>query len=339
MARRVGLERAVAVFVEDLEIRKVAPATLKAYRADLAGVTALLPRHDGPWMIAELTGPVLHKTFARYADGRAAASVARARGTWSSMFDLLVHQRLAAGNPMAAVPKTRTHPNDPKPLAGWDRDTIDRLVTFVMRHQRPGRRVWPELDQVVIALLLGTGLRSSELLGLDIGSIETSDDDFHVRVIGKGAKPRSVPLPAPLPAIVDRYLAARAERYPKWRRTLRHPLLVPAPTPALTVEEQRRGGRRLTDGQLDYQLRTILVWAGLGGRKPDGAMAHAFRHTYGTLLAAEGTPVADLRGLMGHASLSTTQGYLDSVARDRQAAAASNPALAKLREASRDVGA
>lgn len=338
MARRVGLERAVAVFVEDLEIRKVAPATLKAYRADLAGVSALLPRHDGPWMIAELTGPVLHKTFARFADGRAAASVARARGTWSSMFDLLVEQHLTAGNPMAAVPKTRTHQNDPKPLAGWDRDTIDRLVTFVMRDQRPGRRVWPELDQVVIAMLLGTGLRSSELLGLNVGSIETSDDDFYVRVMGKGAKPRSVPLPAPLPTIIEGYLSSRADRYPKWRRALRHPLLVAAPTRALTTEDQRCGGRRMTDGQLDYQLRTILVWAGLGARKPDGAMAHAFRHTYGTLLAAEGTPVADLRGLMGHASLSTTQGYLDSVARDRQAAAAANPALAKLREASRDAG-
>ncbi len=63
---------------------------------------------------------------------------------------------------------------------------------------------------------------------------------------------------------------------------------------------------------------------------PAGANAHAYRHTYGTLLAAEGTPVADLRGLMGHASLGTTQGYVDSVARDRQAAAA-NPALRHLR--------
>lgn len=55
--------------------------------------------------------------------------------------------------------------------------------------------------------------------------------------------------------------------------------------------------------------------------------------TYGTLLAAEGTPVADLQALMGHASLATTQGYLDSVARDRQAAAAAKPALRHMRAA------
>ena len=81
--------------------------------------------------------------------------------------------------------------------------------------------------------------------------------------------------------------------------------------------------------QLDYLLRQVLIAAGLGSRKPEGA--NAYRHTYGTLLAAEGTPVADLRGLMGHASLATTQGYVDSVARDRQAAAAANPALRHLR--------
>src|SRR5689334_10508997 len=128
MARRATLDRAMAVFVEDLEIRKVSPATLKAYRSDLTQVASVLPRHDGQWTVAELTGPVMHKTFARFAQDRAASSVSRARGTWSALFDLLVEHRLADGNPMAAVPKTRVGQRDPKPLAGWDRDTIDQLL-------------------------------------------------------------------------------------------------------------------------------------------------------------------------------------------------------------------
>ena len=104
--------------------------------------------------------------------------------------------------------------------------------------------------------------------------------------------------------------------------------------PATPLVTRRAGGRRLTASQLDHLLRQVLAAAGLGATKPAGANAHAYRHTYGTLLAAEGTPVADLQGLMGHASLATTQGYLDSVARDRQAAAAANPALRHLRAAS-----
>jgi len=171
-------------------------------------------------------------------------------------------------------------------------------------------------------------LRASELLNLNLGSRETAQGDMSVRVVGKGGKPRTVPTPPPLPELMDTYTESRAVRFPAWKPALAHPLLV---GPAPDVTNPRAGGRRLTTGQLDYLLRQVLAGAGLSNRRPAGANAHAFRHTYGTLLAAEGTPVADLRGLMGHASLATTQGYIDSVARDRQAAAASNPALRHMR--------
>ncbi|MGI9023323.1 MAG: site-specific integrase [Acidimicrobiales bacterium] len=336
----VTLDEAVDCFVEDLTIRKVSPRTLKAYRTDLAVVGALLGAHDGPWTVSELSGPVLHKAFAAHAATHAPASVARARSTWSALFDLLVRQGDLTGNPIAAVPTPRVGGREPKPLAGWDRDTVAGLIEFVLTDRRPGRSVWPELDRVVVCLLLGTGLRASELLGLDLGSRETAQGDASVRVLGKGAKPRTVPTPPPLPELMDAYVASRHARFPYWKPALSHPLLVGPPRAAASGAgaagtddgtDRRAGGRRLTTGQLDYLLRQVLAAAGLAGRRPAGANAHAFRHTYGTLLAAEGTPVADLRGLMGHASLATTQGYIDSVARDRQAAAAANPALRHMR--------
>ncbi len=335
MPADVTLVEAVDCFVEDLTIRKVSPRTVKAYRTDLAVVGALLGAHDGPWFVSELSGPVLHKAFAAHAATHAPASVARARSTWSALFDLLVRQGSLTGNPIAAVPTPRLAGREPKPLAGWDRDTVAGLLGFVLTDQRPGRAVWPELDRVVVCLLLGTGLRASELLGLDRGSRETAQGDASVRVVGKGGKPRTVPTPPPLPELMDDYESSRRERFPRWKPALSHPLLVGPARGADAGAElpNRGGGRRLTTGQLDYLLRQVLAAAGLANRRPAGANAHAFRHTYGTLLAAEGTPVADLRGLMGHASLATTQGYIDSVARDRQAAAAANPALRHMRPA------
>ena len=335
----VTFGEAVDCFIEDLTIRKVSPRTVKAYRTDLAVVGALLGPHEGPWNVSELSGPVLHKAFAAHAATHAPTSVARARSTWSALFDLLVRQGSLTGNPIAAVPTPRLGGREPKPLAGWDRDTVAGLIAFVLDDCRPGRAVWPELDRVVVCLLLGTGLRASELLGLDRGSRGTAQGDESVRVLGKGAKPRTVPTPPPLPELIDAYESSRHERFPDWRPALSHPLLVgpprsgTAPGPVDPAGPDRRaGGRRLTTGQLDYLLRQVLAAAGLANRRPVGANAHAFRHTYGTLLAAEGTPVADLRGLMGHASLATTQGYIDSVARDRQAAAAANPALRHMRK-------
>jgi len=334
----VTFDEAVDRFVEDLTIRKVSPRTVTAYRTDLRVIGALLGPHDGPWTVSELSGKVLHKAFATHAGTHAPASVSRARSTWSALFDLLVRDGTLAGNPIAAVPMPRLRAREPKPLAGWDTDTVAGLISFVLTDCRPGRTVWPELDRVVVCLLLGTGLRASELLGLNLGSRETAQGDASVRVVGKGGKPRTVPTPPPLPALMGDYEASRAIRFPRWKPALTHPLLVgPAPRsggrsgPAPYEAALQAGGRRLTTGQLDYLLRQVLAAAGLANRRPAGANAHAFRHTYGTLLAAEGTPVADLRGLMGHASLATTQGYIDSVARDRQAAAASNPALRHMR--------
>ena len=328
----LSLAQAIEALVESLTIRKLSPATTKAYQADLAAVTRLLPAHDGPWMVDELVGPVLRTAFAAFAADHAPASVARARSTWTALFDLLVADDHLDGSPMAAVPSTKQAPRAPKPLLGWDKDTVERLITSVLSGGRPGRTVWPELDRVVVALLLGTGLRSAELLGLNLGTYETASGDAFVRVLGKGSKPRTVPVPQPLPQLIDSYLSSRQDKFPTWRqRRLSHAQLVAPPRPSTPPPTLRAGGKRLTADQLDYLLRQVLIAAGLGTRKPKGANAHAYRHTYGTLLAAEGTPVADLRGLMGHASLATTQGYVDSVARDRQAAAAANPALRHLR--------
>ena len=341
MPPEVTFDEAVACFVEDLTIRKVSPRTVKAYRTDLAVVGALLGPHDGAWKVSELTGPVLHKAFAAHAATHAPTSVARARSTWSALFDLLVRRGELTGNPIAAVPTPRLRGREPKPLVGWDSDTLAGLIDFVLNDRRPGPAVWPELDQVVVCMLLGTGLRASELLGLDRASRGTAQGDATVRVVGKGSKPRTVPTPPPLPELIEDYEASRRVKFPGWKPALSHPLLVGPPRTssrgdeAGSAEERRAGGRRLTTGQLDYLLRQVLAHAGLSNRRPVGANAHAFRHTYGTLLAAEGTPVADLRGLMGHASLATTQGYIDSVARDRQAAAAANPALWHMRAGAR----
>jgi site-specific recombinase XerD len=274
---------------------------------------------------------VLKSAFAAFAADHAPASVARARSTWTAMFDVLVADGHVPGNPMAAVPRPKLAARSPKPLIGWDKDTVERLIVFVMADGRSGRVPWPELDRIVVALLLTTGLRSTELLRLNLGAYERAEGDAFLRIAGKGAKPRRVPVPEPLPDLVQAYLSSRRDRFPEWRELPRQAFLVAPPRSATPAATRRAGGRRLTASQLDHLLRQVLDAAGLAASKPTGANANAFRHTYGTLLAAEGTPVADLQALMGHGSLTTTQGYLDSVARHRQAAAAANPVLRHLR--------
>ena len=76
--------------------------------------------------------------------------------------------------------------------------------------------------------------------------------------------------------------------------------------------------------QLHYAFEQMLATAGLSNKRMEGAMAHAFRHTYGTTLAADGAPVSAIRKLMGHSSINTSQGYIDSLAREEREVAAKN---------------
>ncbi len=142
---------------------------------------------------------MLRSAFAVFAVDHAPASVSRARSTWKALFDVLVADGHLDGNPMAAVPRPRLAARAPKPLLGWDKDTVERLVAFVMGDGRPGRVVWPELDRVIVGLLLGAGLRSGELLRLNLGSYQTAQDDAMVRVVGKGANLAQCPFPNPSP--------------------------------------------------------------------------------------------------------------------------------------------
>jgi len=87
----------------------------------------------------------------------------------------------------------------------------------------------------------------------------------------------------------------------------------------------------MTPNNLRHIVETCLKASGLDDRRRQGAMIHAFRHTYGSVMAASGIRVESLRKLMGHDSISTTQGYIDTLARDERESAAKNTVYAALK--------
>jgi site-specific recombinase XerD len=171
-------------------------------------------------------------------------------------------------------------------------------------------------------MLLATGVRRSELLAMNVNAVEGKPGEQVIRVIGKGAKPRTIPVESEIDLILGHYLESRKARFPGWKPKPDNPLFV-SPRNVATAEK-REGGKRMTDMQLHWLLEQCLRAAGLGNRRHKGAMAHAFRHTYGTTLAADGAPVAAIRKLMGHSSINTSQGYIDSLAREERSVAARN---------------
>ncbi|PYM88787.1 MAG: hypothetical protein DME13_01105 [Candidatus Rokuibacteriota bacterium] len=149
-------------------------------------------------------------------------------------------------------------------------------------------------------MLYATGLRVSELAGLDLDALDR--DARTVRVLGKGSKERMVPYGAPAARALDAYLGRRAARS--------GPVFV-----------NHRGGR-LGVRSIHTIVRRAVRAAGVTRR----VSPHTLRHTFATHLLDHGADLRMIQELLGHSRLSTTQRYTHvSTARLLQTYEAAHP--------------
>jgi site-specific recombinase XerD len=311
----VPVRELIADFLAARTTRKPSPHTLQAYRRDLDSVLALLDpggAADGPPLpLRALTPRALRAAFARFAADRSPASVQRAWSTWNGFFTFLVADGRADGNPMPAVDRPRLAPPAPKPLRGDD--TPERLLEQVAAGgtgaDGAGQRdPWPERDLAVLALALCAGLRLSELLALRVGAVAGRPGERRLEVDGKGGRPRSVPIEDELDVVLQRYLESRSRRF--GARSV---------TPAAVFFVDRHGAP-LRRGGLQYLVASCYRRAGVADRVPRGAQLHALRHTFATRLAEDGANASEIMRLLGHASLTTSQGYIEVTGAQQRAA-------------------
>ncbi|WP_229074825.1 tyrosine-type recombinase/integrase [Actinoplanes sp. DH11] len=314
LMHHTGITAHVDEFLAARAVRKPSVHTLSAYRRDLALILQLAD--PAPLTVSDLSPRVLRSAFARFAADRAPASVSRAWSSWNAFFTFLVTEGVVAGNPMSAVDKPRQVALSPKPLKG--EDTPELLLRTVNTADERQRDPWPERDVLVLALALCAGLRLSEMLALRVGSVGGRDGERRIEVSGKGGRPRVVPIDSGLDAAVGRYLDSRRVRFGRVGQTA--PLLVD------------RQGVALQRGGLQYLVRACYRRAGIGDRVPRGAQLHALRHTFATRLAEDGANASEIMRLMGHASLATSQSYIEVTADQQRAAVRANRTNRVLRE-------
>lgn len=294
--------------------RKDSPHTTAAYRRDLAGINDLLASSlatpTDELQVEDLTGANLRTAFGIFADSHAKSSVLRAWSTWNQFLTFCVAEDLIAGNPIGAVARPKTPPLVPKPLRG--EDTPEQLLTAAAEGARRARDPWPERDVLVLALGLVAGLRSAEMRTLTLASIVGREGDVRLHVRGKGNQDRSVPIEPAMERVIDGYLKSCRARFPQGRFDRESALL------------RDRHGEPIGRGGLEYLVKSCFRWAGLHDRVPTGASLHALRHTFATRLAEDGASASEIMALLGHASLNTSQNYIEATARERRAAVASN---------------
>ena len=143
-------------------------------------------------------------------------------------------------------------------------------------------------DAAVLALLYGSGLRIGEALALKRGDIPAPGCGDVITVIGKGSKPRMVPVLAQVTKLADEYIALCP-----YELAAEGPLFIGA-----------RGGP-LSPRVVQLAMARLRGALGL----PETATPHALRHSFATHLLARGGDLRAIQELLGHASLSTTQMY------------------------------
>lgn len=261
--------------------RSLSELSRKAYRFDVMKFMDFLDGGKGSHMMTSeiddkiVKGYVAHcQTDRRYK----AATLARAIASLRVFFLFCQREGYLPANPIARV----QNPRRPKKMPIYLIDSeLQRLLEAPDRTDEIGRR-----DYAIIMTLGMTGVRLRELVSIDIGDV-----DFESRTIivfGKGAKERLIPMNEAVVTAIREYVAAR----PRPART--EPLFL------------NRFGKRLSGRSVENIVKKYVELAGI---EKENVSPHKLRHTFATLLHHHNVDLLEIKTLLGHQNLSTTQIY------------------------------
>jgi integrase/recombinase XerC len=277
-----------------LHERRASTLTAEAYGQDLASFLGFITRHIGAEpdlaALAALRAADFRAWLADQAEhGLEPATRARHLSALRSFFRWLARRQGVSNAQLTLLVTPRVRRPLPRALSAGEARAVAEDIGEASDAAAVQAR-----DVALFTLLYGCGLRIAEALALDVRDAPLPGSEAMLRVTGKGAKQREVPvLPVVRQAVVA-WLGYHPRRQPE------APLFMGV-----------RGGR-LDPAVAQRTLRKFRRLAGL----PEHATPHALRHSFATHLLAGGADLRAIQDLLGHAKLSTTQRYT-SVANER----------------------
>jgi len=269
--------------------RNASPHTLRNYSSDLHQFRDFLKHSLSAAQvdIAAVDALQIRAYLASlFRDHKQKASIARKLAAIRAFFKFLVRDGLVAKNPAEFVATPKLAKKLPRIMTEEETNNLlDRIAEAV-----PASEPMLKRDRAILELLYASGLRVSELAGLDLRSVNFGDKLVLVR--GKGRKERMVPFGRKASDALEAYLPVR-ERILMDNRTSGHALFLNA------------RGRRLTTRSVDRLLKKYVKLYGPNVR----VSPHGLRHAFASHLLAEGADLRAIQEMLGHASLSTTQKY------------------------------
>ena len=263
-----------------LELNR-SPQTVKAYKADLRGFNDFLTESGAPigdtgfFIATSVTTADVREWVASLSEnGISPTSIRRKIQSVRAYFKFLVKSGVIKANPASAVAL-------PKP---------PRRLPVIATHSDIERSIQDArspLEDIIIEMLYGCGLRRSELIAID-----DTDINFHsgeLKILGKGNRHRIMPLPKALMEKIADWQKLRDRAYPD----------LPFPRPLIAGKH----------GRISESSLYRIVRAALQGSSAEKKSPHTLRHSFATQLLNSGADINSVKGLLGHSSLGATQIY------------------------------
>jgi integrase/recombinase XerC len=298
----------VQEYLHELHVlRQLSPHTLKAYRADLTELQNFASA-DAVELLKVSNAHVRRWAGRWHAKGMSSRTIARGLSAWRGWYDWLTEKEARRdGQVGEAQTKLRANPVDdvraPKRLKSLPKalsvEQALALVNQVVKEAQEKRDLESIRDAAIIDLLYSSGLRLSELLGIDVMQSKDRQHESagwldweaaEVTVLGKGGKRRSVPVGAPA-----------MESLRLWRE-LRDDAEYTQQSSALFISAT---GARLSPRTVQARLRTLAMRAGL----PTHVHPHMMRHSFASHVLQSSQDLRAVQEMLGHASIASTQIY------------------------------
>ncbi|MBW2731723.1 MAG: tyrosine recombinase XerC [Deltaproteobacteria bacterium] len=278
----------IEAFIESLlHERRLSAHTARAYSRDLREVARFIREQKGAEVaLTDFDVVAVRRYLAGLFSRNEASTISRKLSSLRSFGEFLVRRGEWQDNPLRLIAMPRAKKALPRFL---DVDDAFAIVDGSSDADTPA----DARDHAMLEVLYGSGLRVSELCGLDLVDVELSAHTLRVRS-GKGGKDRLVPF--------GRALSEALQRYLDLRSGLCHPKTGWQDPAALFLN--RRGGR-LTVRSVARMVGKASARAGT--RQP--ASPHVLRHSCATHLLDAGADLRVIQEILGHASLRTTQRY------------------------------
>jgi integrase/recombinase XerC len=279
------MEKIVRSYLEYLEIeRNYSAHTILSYETDLVSLVQFL-HQEGIDSFEHVHKESLREFISSLLDGGfSQRSIARKIASMRSFFKYLRRQKIIDGNPALVLITPKVAKRLPSFL---DEESVQQLILSPDRSAPNGKR-----DTAILELFYSTGIRLSELIGLNISDLK--QEEGLVKIRGKGRKERIVPVGRKAMIAIDDYLKGEKERPAKQIDMVGN-------RPLFVMKE----GRRMYPQAVGRMVRKYIGMVSEIEKKSP----HVLRHSFATHMLNHGADMRAVKELLGHESLSTTQVY------------------------------